>query len=63
MELVWRESGGPPVTPPTKRGFGTRMIERGLASKLRAAVKIEFEPDGLVCTLAAPVAQLPQEAA
>ena len=32
--LVWQESGGPIVKPPTRQGFGSRMIERGLAMEL-----------------------------
>jgi two-component sensor histidine kinase len=51
LRMVWRESGGPPVEPPATRGFGTRMIERGLASELGGAVKIDFRPEGVVCTL------------
>lgn len=51
LRLVWRESGGPPVEAPTSRGFGTRMIERGLAADLGGAVKIDFRPEGVVCTI------------
>jgi PAS domain S-box-containing protein len=51
LSLVWQEVGGPPVSPPTKRGFGTRMIERSLASELDGEVSIRFEPGGLVCTV------------
>jgi PAS domain S-box-containing protein len=55
LRLVWRESGGPPVIVPTKRGFGSRMIERGLAAELGGKVKIDFAPAGLICTVAAPL--------
>ncbi len=34
MRIEWRESGGPPVTPPPRRGFGSRLVERGLAGEL-----------------------------
>ncbi|WP_181706278.1 sensor histidine kinase [Chthonobacter rhizosphaerae] len=51
----WRESGGPPVTPPTRRGFGSRLIEQGLSRELGGAVKILFEREGLVCTIDAPL--------
>jgi PAS domain S-box-containing protein len=60
LYLVWTESGGPPVKAPTRRGFGTRMIERGLAAELGGSVKIEFAPEGLVCVVDAP---LPEGAA
>lgn len=53
LALVWRERGGPAVTPPTRRGFGTRMLERALAGDLQAQVRLAFEPEGLVCTIEA----------
>jgi PAS domain S-box-containing protein len=55
LALVWRERDGPVVTPPASRGFGTRMIERGLAAELDGRVVIAFEPTGLVCTVDAPL--------
>jgi PAS domain S-box-containing protein len=60
LRLEWRESGGPPVTPPAARGFGTRMIERGLAAELRGKVEILFEAGGVVCNIDA---ELPAAAA
>ena len=53
--LDWRERGGPEVTAPTKRGFGSRMIERALASELRGKVTLEFLADGLHCAIDAPL--------
>ncbi|MCW3845644.1 PAS domain S-box protein [Sphingomonas sp. LB-2] len=55
LSLIWTERGGPPVVVPGKRGFGTRMIERGLAAELGGSVKIEFAPGGLVCVVDAPL--------
>lgn len=55
LAMRWEESGGPPVTPPSRRGFGTRMIERGLAAELGGTVTIDFRPEGLVCTVDAPL--------
>jgi two-component sensor histidine kinase len=55
FRLVWRERGGPDVVPPLRRGFGTRMIERGLASELGGQVRIDFQPAGVVCTVDAPL--------
>ena len=55
LRLVWRESGGPPVEPPSARGFGTRMIERGLAAELGGSVRIDFRREGVVCTIDAPL--------
>lgn len=56
LTMVWREQGGPPVSPPTHRGFGSRMIERALAQDLKGEVTMEFRPEGLVCTIDAPLA-------
>lgn len=53
LKLVWRESGGPLVRRPSRRGFGTRMIEGSLAHELGAAVSIKFEPAGIVAHLTA----------
>ncbi len=48
--LRWEERGGPPVTPPERRGFGLRLIEYGLAREISGEVELDFSPDGLVCT-------------
>ena len=55
LHLVWSETGGPPVTRPERRGFGTRLIERALAADLGGNATIEFRPGGIVCTLDAPL--------
>jgi two-component sensor histidine kinase len=55
LSLVWEELGGPAVDAPARRGFGTRMIERGLAAELSGTVTIDFRPDGVVCTVDAPL--------
>ena len=48
----WRESDGPTLPgEPKARGFGTRLIERTLASELGGTVEMSFEPSGLVCRL------------
>ncbi|WP_309085208.1 HWE histidine kinase domain-containing protein [Chelativorans sp.] len=49
--LLWAERGGPPVEPPKRAGFGSRMIERALASELSAKVDLDFQPAGLVCRM------------
>lgn len=55
LSMVWEESGGPEVIVPKRRGFGTRMIERGLAAELAGSVTIDFRPEGVVCTVDAPL--------
>lgn len=57
LHLVWREIGGPPVTPPSRRGFGTTLIERaGNQTYLKAA--LNFAPDGLVARIVADVSAI-----
>ncbi|MFC1455813.1 sensor histidine kinase [Microvirga arabica] len=53
--LRWEEKGGPPVAPPARRGFGTRLIERSLAQDLDGDVEITFAPTGVVCSVEAPL--------
>lgn len=52
FRLDWRERGGPPVIPPTRRGFGSRLIERGLSG---GDVALSYPTDGLICTLVSPI--------
>jgi two-component sensor histidine kinase len=53
--VEWVERGGPPIPGrPTKRGFGLRLLERGLAMQAGMAADIRFEPDGLRCMLRLP---------
>ncbi len=48
-------SGGPPVpSPPTRRGFGLRLLERGLAMQAGMRADLRFESEGLRCTLRLP---------
>ncbi len=54
LSFRWVESGGPVVVPPQRRGFGLKMIERGLAAELQGEVRIEFLKSGVVCTIDAP---------
>jgi len=55
--LHWQEKDGPPVTRPSRLGFGSRMIERGLAHELEGTVDIDYRPNGVVCTINIPVPQ------
>ncbi len=49
LELVWREHGGPPVAEPLRRGFGSKLIERGLASAIGGTATLTFPRGGVVC--------------
>ncbi|AWM85306.1 PAS domain-containing sensor histidine kinase [Microvirga sp. 17 mud 1-3] len=55
LHLVWTETGGPPVSAPSRRGFGTRLIERSLAHDLNGQAQIGFTPAGVICTVDAPL--------
>ncbi len=63
LRLVWRETGGPAITAPTRKGFGSWVIERGLTDQVGGAVLLDYAPTGLVCTLEAPLHGLQQAAA
>jgi two-component sensor histidine kinase len=53
LYLNWRESGGPAVTPPTRRGFGSRLLEEGLAHDLGGETRLEYAADGVRCAISA----------
>lgn len=53
FDLCWRETGGPPVMPPTRKGFGTRLIQRLIASELGGKVEIKYMPEGVTVTASA----------
>jgi PAS domain S-box-containing protein len=58
LTLLWTERDGPSVHPPARRGFGTRLIERSLARDLRGEATIDYNPDGVVCTIEAPLREV-----
>jgi PAS domain S-box-containing protein len=56
FELTWSETGGPPVAPPSHKGFGSRMIEGVLTAQLGAVASAEYAVTGVVWRIAAPLA-------
>jgi two-component sensor histidine kinase len=56
ISLRWIESGGPPVTPPTRRGFGMRIVENMIADQLRGHVHFDWRDQGLTCEIVLPLA-------
>jgi PAS domain S-box-containing protein len=62
FRLSWEETGGPPVTPPARRGFGSAMIEQVLTAQLEADVSIDFRISGLVCRIDAPLGRVREQA-
>ena len=56
--LRWVERGGPRVIPPTRTGFGSRLIQRGLSGASDGKVELLYEPDGVICTITASMAEI-----
>jgi two-component sensor histidine kinase len=57
LHLTWTEKGGPEIHPPTRRSFGTRMIQT-LGKQLNGTVEKTYDPKGFVYTLDAPLGSL-----
>ncbi len=55
LTVVWREAGGPEITEPTRRGFGSKLIEAGLSGGLRGKATLSFPPEGATCVVRANV--------
>jgi two-component system, chemotaxis family, CheB/CheR fusion protein len=56
LNFSWIETGGPPISkPPSRRGFGTTLIERALSHEFDATVEREFSSSGLKCSIAMPL--------
>jgi two-component sensor histidine kinase/PAS domain-containing protein len=53
LNLSWQESGGPHVAPPSRRGFGSRLIENALSHDLDGQTRLEFAPEGVRCWITA----------
>ncbi|MGQ3015909.1 sensor histidine kinase [Phenylobacterium sp.] len=51
LELTWSEEGGPKVSPPTRQGFGSRLIERSLQGDIDGEARLDFDEGGLKCHL------------
>ena len=58
FHFKWGETGGPPVARPERRGFGSQLIQLGLAQQLGGEVRMTFATEGLVCTIEAPLAEV-----
>jgi PAS domain S-box-containing protein len=61
LRLHWRESGGPRVEPPSRRGFGSRMVERSIPAELGGTAALRFEPAGVICELEFPLAEVREQ--
>jgi len=54
LHITWAETGGPPVSPPERKGFGSRLLEQALSYELGADVDLSFPAAGLTCTIRLP---------
>jgi PAS domain S-box-containing protein len=55
--LTWQERDGPVVAPPTHTGFGSQVLERGLAHELEGEVRLDYRPEGLIATIDVPASE------
>jgi two-component sensor histidine kinase len=55
MRVVWREGGGPPASPPERRGFGSRLIERSVRHDLGGNITMDYGEEGLTAVMIFPV--------
>ncbi|PZQ83525.1 MAG: histidine kinase [Ancylobacter novellus] len=58
FSFVWQEEGGPQIAAPTKKGFGSRLIEQVLAADFGGHVELDYDPSGLRCELVSTLAQM-----
>ncbi len=56
LRIAWSEHGGPPVARPSRKGFGSRLIERGLTAQVGAELVLDYPPGGATCVVEAPLA-------
>jgi two-component system CheB/CheR fusion protein len=58
LQIVWTETNGPKLTAPNSKGFGSRLIERGLAGQLGGEAAIDYRETGVVCRIMAPLSTI-----
>jgi len=58
LVLEWKETGGPPATPPARAGFGTQILDRFLATSLNGKTALSYTKVGFLWSLTAPLQQL-----
>lgn len=55
LSVEWRETGGPVPQPPSRRGFGSRLIERSITGELQGQIEIDYQTTGLACYFQVPL--------
>lgn len=51
LAMRWEEAGGPPVEVPTRKGFGTRLLERQVSMEFNGSIQLQYRPSGLLCLM------------
>ncbi|MGE3869559.1 MAG: PAS domain S-box protein, partial [Pseudorhodoplanes sp.] len=55
LSIDWQEQGGPVVVPPIRRGFGSRLLDRGIHGELGGRAQTSYDPAGFRCIMEIPV--------
>jgi two-component sensor histidine kinase len=55
LQIEWTEQGGPAVSEPGRRGFGSKLIEGGVVNELGGSARLVFAPQGLRCEVLIPL--------
>jgi PAS domain S-box-containing protein len=59
--MTWRETGGPPIGPPIRKGFGSTAITSALSSSYKGKARLDYPSEGLLWEFVAPTGQLLRE--
>jgi two-component sensor histidine kinase len=59
LVLRWTETGGPPVDPPTRKGFGTRVMETMIRGQMKGELRFDWRAEGLACEIVLPACHSP----
>ncbi len=57
LVIRWSEADGPPVKPPQRQGFGTRVVNKAI-QELKGSLRFDWNPDGIACEIVVPVDEL-----
>ena len=57
LVFEWRDRGGPNVSPPQRKGFGTELLERTLAFEFKGQTTLAYNNHGLDCTITLPLSK------
>ena len=61
FSMTWRETGGPPIGPPVRKGFGSTAITSALSSSFKGKARLDYPPEGVLWELVAPTGSLLRE--